>query len=267
MGTTMNEVGFIGAGNMATAIIKGYIGKAESDIFVYDINCQQVEKLEAAGAKAKASAAELAESVKYLFLAVKPQNFEEVLSELKGHVPPDTVVVSIAAGISSAYIKRQLGFDAKVVRVMPNTPLLLGCGASALARVSPTSREEFDFCCNIFRASGDAAVIDEEQMNAVISVNGSAPAYIYEITRSFIRYAEEQGIDPEVALTLFCQTLIGSARMMTESGYSLEELIQMVSSKGGTTIAGLESFRADGLGEMIKNACDRCTKRACELAK
>ncbi len=101
----MNEIGFIGAGNMATAIIKGYIEHAVSDIFVYDINPEQVQRLAGIGAKPKASAGELAESVKYLFLAVKPQNFGEVLEELKGHVSTDTVVVSIAAGISSDYIK------------------------------------------------------------------------------------------------------------------------------------------------------------------
>lgn len=164
-------------------------------------------------------------------------------------------------------MKQKLGFDAKVVRVMPNTPLLLGYGASALARVAPTSEEEFSFCCDIFRASGGIAVIDEAQMNAVISVNGSTPAYLYQIAQHFIAYAVEQGIEEEVALRLFAQTMVGSAKMMTDSGFSLEELIRMVSSKGGTTIAGLESFREDGLEKMIKKACDCCTKRAEKLAK
>ncbi|SCH14146.1 Pyrroline-5-carboxylate reductase [uncultured Ruminococcus sp.] len=263
----MNEIGFIGAGNMATAIIKGYIKHAVSDIFVYDINPEQVQRLAGIGAKPKASAGELAESVKYLFLAVKPQNFGEVLEELKGHVSTDTVVVSIAAGISSDYIKEGLGFDVKVVRVMPNTPLLLGCGASALAQIAPATEEEFSFCCEIFKASGEIAVVREDQINAIISVSGSTPAYIYQITKHFVDYAEESGLDRQMAISMFCQTLTGSAKMMTESGYSLDELIQMVSSKGGTTIAGLTSFAEDGLGDMIKKACDCCTKRAIELAK
>lgn len=263
----MSAIGFIGAGNMATAIIRGYLGREQAEIYVYDINPEQVEKLAAVGAKPAESAVWLAQRVKYLFLAVKPQNFEEVLAELKGQVAEDTVVVSIAAGISSAYLKQQLGFDARVVRVMPNTPLLLGYGASALARVAPTSEEEFSFCCDIFRASGEIAVIDEAQMNAVISVNGSTPAYLYQIAQYFIAYAVKQGIEEEVALRLFAQTMIGSAKMMTDSGSSLEELIRMVSSKGGTTIAGLESFREDGLEKMIEKACNCCTKRAEELAK
>ena len=263
----MSAIGFIGAGNMATAILRGYLAREKAEVYVYDIDPQRMEKLAAFGAKPAESAAWLARRVKYLFLAVKPQNFEEVLAELKGQIAEDTVVVSIAAGISSAYLKQALGFDAKVVRVMPNTPLMLGYGASALARVEPATEEEFAFCCGMFQASGETAVIDEAQMNAVISVNGSTPAYLYQIAQHFIRYAEEQGIGQEVALRLFAQTMIGSAKMMTDSGLSLDELIRMVSSKGGTTIAGLEAFREDGLEAMVRHACERCTRRAEELAR
>jgi pyrroline-5-carboxylate reductase len=263
----MNEIGFIGAGNMATAIIKGYAKKSRSDIFVYDIDEDKVEALQVFGAKGKFSIEDLVDSVKYLVLAVKPQNFPEVLSHIKGHVTDHHVIISIAAGITTDYIQRALEFDAKIVRVMPNTPLLLGYGASALSKSGETTQEEFEFCCHIFQSSGEIAVIDENQMNEIITINGSSPAYIYLLTQYFIDYAKQQGIDEKIALRLFSQTLIGAAKMMTDSGHTIEELITMVSSKGGTTIAGLNALREDHLDQTVQHACDACTKRAYELSK
>jgi pyrroline-5-carboxylate reductase len=261
------SIGFIGAGNMATAIIKGYIGKATTDVVVYDIDSEKVNHLAELGAKRANNIAELAERVQYLFLAVKPQNFPEVVAGLKGHVRTETVLVSIAAGITADYLKAALDFDVKVVLVMPNTPLLLGYGASALSKAEPTTDAEFDFVCNIFASSGVIAKIAPNQMNEVIPLNGSSPAFIYEYAKYFIEYGEQQGFSYETALNLFAQSLIGSAKMMTESGYSLDELIQMVSSKGGTTIAGLDALRKHDLQRTVLDCCDQCAKRAYELSK
>lgn len=261
------SIGFVGAGNMASAIIKGYIGNAKTDIWVYDIDEKKMDVLAELGVKKASSLKVLVSQVKYLVLAVKPQNFTEVLEDIKGNISPDTVVISIAAGITAEYIKKSLGFDAKVVLVMPNTPLLLGCGATALSKAEPTAEEEFRFVCEMFESSGKIAVISPDKMNEIIAVNGSSPAFIYQITKHFVDYAAEQGIDGKVALELFCQALVGSAKMMTDSGYDLDTLIQMVSSKGGTTIAGLEAMAQNGLGEALRAGCDACTKRAYELAK
>lgn len=267
------KIGFIGAGNMASAIIKGYLKNATAEICVCDKDQSKVTALVELGTAANktvtsvATIGELSAMCDYLFLAVKPQNFEEVLSEVKGNIRKKTVVVSIAAGITAAYIKKALAYDAKVVLVMPNTPLLLGYGASALSRVEPTTEEEFAFCCDIFQSSGKIAVISPDQMSEVIPLNGSSPAFIYQYAKHFVEYGVSQGFSEETALALFSQTLIGAAHMMTDSGYDLDQLIQMVSSKGGTTIAGLEALREKGLGEAVQDACERCTKRAYELAK
>ncbi|MGI5959466.1 MAG: pyrroline-5-carboxylate reductase [Massiliimalia sp.] len=261
------KIGFVGAGNMATAIIKGYISQSTDEIWAYDIDSAKVDSLASMGVKPSQDLAEMANQMDYLFLCVKPQNFTDVLAVLKGHLRPETVIVSIAAGITSSYLKKELGENTKIVRVMPNTPLLLGCGASALSQVEPCGQEEFQFVCHIFQSSGSIAVIPESKMNEIITINGSSPAYLYLIAQYFVEYGEQQGIDSKTALELFANTMTGTAKMILESGRSLDELIAMVSSKGGTTLAGLASLREDQLRQTIFHACDACTKRAYELAK
>ncbi len=263
------KIGFIGAGNMATAIIKGYLPQSQDTILAYDIDEEKMQKIVDLGVIATKSIEELVIEADYLFLAVKPQQFDTILPQIKAGMisNPNIVLVSIAAGISSNYLKEQLQVDAKIVRVMPNTPLLLGYGATALSKILPTAEDEFQFVCHIFEVSGTIAIISEDCMNEVISVSGSTPAYIYEITKYFIQYATEHGIKEQVALALFSQTLIGAANMMTQSGNSLDQLIEMVSSKGGTTIAGLQSFRSNHLEKIVWEACEACTKRAYELTK
>ncbi len=265
----MKKVSFIGAGNMATAIIKGMISgthAAEYDIFAYDVMENKALALADSGIHV-ASLEQAVPQADYLFLAVKPQNMEDALKEIAPLFSSQTVVVSIAAGITGDYIKKFLGENCKVVLVMPNTPLLLGAGASALAKVSPTSDIEFEGVCDIFRASGEVAVIPPEQMKEIIAINGSSPAFIYLFAKCFMQYAQSVGIDDDAALRLFCQTLKGSAEMMLHSGHDIDTLIQMVSSKGGTTIAGLERLEAHDLSAAVLDACEHCTKRAYELSK
>ncbi len=266
----MKKVSFIGAGNMATAIIKGMMQSeraASYQVSAYDVLPEKAESLRSLGVISVRTVSDAVSDANLLFLSVKPQNFEEVLTEVKPAFSEKTVVVSIAAGITASYIKKFLGEACKVVLVMPNTPLLLGTGASALARIAPTSSEEFESVCDIFAASGEIAVIPEDQMKEIIAINGSSPAFIYLFTKGFMEYAKTVGIDQEAALKLFCQTLKGSAEMMLHSGNGIDELIQMVSSKGGTTIAGLERFEAHHLLDAVQDACEHCTKRAYELSK
>lgn len=266
------NVGFIGAGNMGFAIMKGIAQSGLCDelsiqLSAYDNDAEKLKRLEGYGVSVCASAQELAERCKYVFLAVKPQQLDEVLESIRSVVTDDSVIVSICAGITGEYIKSKTNLNAKVVLVMPNTPLLLGEGASALAKAEPVVQEEFDLVCKIFSSCGKIAVVPENKMKEIIAINGSSPAFIYLYSKAFIDYAKSEGIDEEVAKTLFAQTLIGSAKMITDSGYSIDELIKMVSSKGGTTIAGLEKLYEGGLEETAKKACEACTKRAYELSK
>ena len=264
----MKRVAFLGAGNMATGIISG-IAKAKlpATLSVYDLVREKAEALSVYGAAPAASASELAASCDYLFLAVKPQNFEEALSELRPAVRKETVFISIAAGVTPAYISAKLGFPAKVVQVMPNTPLMLGEGATALACNENVSEEEFAFARSLFDCAGITEVIPLDKMNEIIPINGSSPAFLYLYAQQFIRYGESVGLDADLCLRMFAQTMIGSAKMMTDSGKSIEELIAMVSSKGGTTLAGLSALRENYIGKAVAEACDKCVSRAYELTK
>ncbi len=264
----MNKVGFIGVGNMGYAIIKGVSGNAENtEIYAYDKDAEKIKRVEELGAYSCTSEQNIVEKCKYVVLAVKPQMFEEVLDLIAPVVTGDTVIVSIAAGITAEYIKRKTIPEAKVVLVMPNTPLLLGEGATAIAKAEPVTGEEFDFVRNIFSSCGETAVISADKMKEIISINGSSPAFIYLFAKGFIDYAKSAGIDEASAKKLFAKSLIGSAKMMTDSGYSIDELIKMVSSPGGTTLAGLEELYKGKLTDVVDNACRSCTKRAYELSK
>ncbi len=252
---------------MASAIIGG-IRKAgmEAAIAVCDTDAEKLSNLQKKYQIFPAnSIKELLKEADYLFLSVKPQNFPDVLGEMKENIPPETTIISIAAGITPKYISSVLGYPAKVVQVMPNTPLLLGYGATALSKSAEVGEAEFAFARSIFDCAGITEVIANDRMNEIIPINGSSPAFIYQFARYFIEYGESQGMDGKVCLDLFAQSLIGSAKMMTDSGYSIDELIQMVSSKGGTTIAGLEGLRENGLDKAVKSACEKCVKRAYEL--
>lgn len=267
----MSHIGFIGVGNMATAILGGIL-KAElcpaEHIVLFDLAKEKCAQFQEKGAVRAACAGEVVSKCDIVFLAVKPQNYEDVLKEIASSASAKTVFVSIAAGISTEYISSQLGYDAKVVRAMPNTPLLLGEGATALCCSSHVSKEEFETVKQIFEASGIVAELREEQMNAVIAVNGSSPAYVYLFAKAIIDAASDcYGIDREVAKRLLAQTLIGSAKMLTESGYSPDELIKMVSSPGGTTLKALDALYDHDFPGALKDAMERCTKRAEELGK
>lgn len=266
----MITVGFIGAGNMGFAIMKGAAESplaANMKISAFDTDAEKLARLAEFGITACASGREVLDTCKYVFLAVKPQMFDTVLDELAPSVTKDTVLVSIAAGITAEYIRSKTILDAKVVLVMPNTPLLLGAGASALAKSAPTTDEEFAVVRSLFDACGTTAELPENKMKEIIAINGSSPAFIYLFAKAFVDYAEKEGIAKETALPLFAQSLIGSAKMLTDSGYSIEELIRMVSSPGGTTLAGLDQLYSGKLEATVDAACTACTKRAYELSK
>lgn len=254
---------------MAAAIIGGIAGSdLDAALQVYDLDRQKLDLLKKKyNVMPAKSIPDVAKAVDYLFLAVKPQNFPEALSDLKGHISAETVIISIAAGITPQYISDALGYCAKVVQVMPNTPLLLGYGASALSKSPEVSNEAFAYVQKIFDCAGITAIIDNNKMNEVIAINGSTPAFLYRYAQCYINYGKSVGLDEDACLNLFAQTMIGSAKMMLESGYSLDELIKMVSSKGGTTIAGLEALEKGNLSEAVQSCCESTVKRAYELSK
>lgn len=255
---------------MGYAIMKGIKGSELAEkiaLFAFDPVQDMMVRAEQLGVKACPDSTETVDICKYVFLAVKPQQLDEVLAEIAPVVTEDKVIVSICAGITDEYIASKTIGGAKVVLVMPNTPLLLGEGATALSRSDTVTDEEFGFVMSIFSSCGICAVVPKDKMKEIIAVNGSSPAFIYLYAQSFIEYAKRVGIDEEAAVQLFAKSLIGSAKMITDSGKTIDELITMVSSKGGTTIAGLEKLREGGLDAAVQACCEACTNRAYELSK
>ncbi|MBP1543036.1 MAG: pyrroline-5-carboxylate reductase [Oscillospiraceae bacterium] len=261
----MNRLGVIGAGNMGAAIING-IRKSGMDveIFAYD---KFTEKLATLPVTACDNEINVVKQCKYVLLAVKPQMLAEVLDTIAPAVTADTVFISICAGISAEFIRAHTVKSAKVVLVMPNTPMMLGLGASAMSCDSSVSDEEFSFARAVIGSCGITEVVPCDKMKEVIAINGSSPAFIYLYAKGFIDYADSVGIEKEAALKLFAQTLVGSAKMLTDSGMTVDELIKQVSSPGGTTIAGLEKLYEGDITGDVQKACEACTGRAYELGQ
>ncbi len=266
----MKKIGFIGAGNMATAIVNGLLtnkaARAE-DVCVFDPDESKMELMRAKGVGTAGSGAELTAASDIIVLAVKPQSYDEVLGQISASADMSKIFVTIAAGISIEYVRKGLGVECPMVRVMPNTPLLLGKGATALCRSENITDEDFDEVYKMFALSGDAVVLPESQMNSVIAVNGSSPAYIYLFAKAMTEYAVSVGIDGQTALKLICKTFEGSAEMLRSSGDTPDELIKKVCSKGGTTIEAMNVLEAKGVSEAIKEAMAACTRRAEELGR
>lgn len=263
------KIGFIGAsGNMASAIISGILKsgyESEKNLNLFDISTDKLKSYK--DAVLCESAADVVKMSDYIFLAVKPQILFSVISEIKNEITDKKVLVSIAAGISIDSIKQAVGFDCKVVRVMPNTPLMLSEGASGVAFLPPVEKSEFEYVLGAFKTAGIAVAVDEDKINAVTAVSGSGPAYVFKFAKAVVDGAAELGLDEDVASALMFQTLIGAATMLKDSGKTPQELIDMVTSPKGTTLAALESFDADNFDEIVKKAVKACHDRAVELGK
>lgn len=265
----MKKIGFIGAGNMATAIIDGLIrndANSAGNITVFDVMTEKLDIIAKKGVMTAASAEQVVAFSDITVLAVKPQNYPEVLESIKKAVNSEKIIVTIAAGISTDYIAKAVGCECPMVRVMPNTPLLLGAGATAVSRRN-ISDEDFKCVYDMFANGGVVEILDESLMNSVIAVNGSSPAYIYLFAKAMVDYAQKEGITYDSALKLVCATLKGSAEMLEHSGDTPDTLIKKVSSPGGTTLKALEKLEEKSFYNSIIEAMDACTKRANELSQ
>lgn len=263
----MLKIGFIGTGNMGSAIIRNILRvyRDNAEVYAYDPDKTKLSALEKEGVIPLGSEKEIPEKCKYIVLAIKPQAFGDVLPKVAEGVTEDNVIISIAAGITEDYIAKICGEKTHAVIVMPNTPFLLGEGATALAKGKYTTDEEFETVIGVFSTGGIAEIVPMNKMKEIIAVNGSSPAFIYLYAKGFIDYAESVGINKDTALKLFAKSLTGAAKMMTESGNDLDQLIKMVSSPGGTTLAGLDALYEGDLTGIARKCCENCTKRAYEL--
>ena len=261
-------LGFIGAGNMVSAILSGVLktGMTRPDqVWLSNRSPEKLVPWTEKGVHTTLNNVEVAQGAQIIVLGVKPQMFGEVIPQLAPYVA-GKCVVSIAAGISSAYLKERLP-GALVVRAMPNTPMKLGKGATVIAQAPDVPDDVFSVARSLFEAAGSTAVIPEEQMDDFIAVSGSSPAFFFRMAAAMVDAAARTGIDPDLALSMAAQTMAGSAAMLLETGLSAQELTRQVCSPGGTTLAALTAFDDYRFEEMIAQAAQRCAQRSRELGK
>lgn len=265
----MNKVGFIGAGNIASAIINGAFNSGyimPEQIYLYDLDESKLSCFAEKGVNLCSSEIELTKVCDFVFLTIKPQIYESVLTKIAPY-SNDTCFVDVAAGVSIDYVKSILGSDTHVVRVMPNTPLMYGKGASALVKVLPVSDCEFNFVKGFFESCGVVSIVDEKLIDTVIAISGSAPAYMMRFLNQFINFGVENGMNSDEATKLVLQTVVGCAKMIDTSDKDISELIKMVTSPNGTTQAGLEMLDSENFDLSLKKCFDATVKRAKELSK
>ncbi len=265
------KFGFIGAGNMAKAIIDGMVSSGlckKECISVSDANNDLHNYYEEIEIFFTSDNLKIVQDSDVIFLSIKPQQASVVLSEISsaGISLQQKCFVTIMAGISTDYIKAQLLPTLDVIRVMPNTALMLKQGATAISIEACDNNEVIQSVTAIFKAMGTVDIIPESQMNVVISVNGSSPAYFYYFVDAMIQSAKSQGFDADTAKRMAAQTLIGCGHMLLEKDETPSELLQMVCSKGGTTIEAVNTLRDASVDKVIDAAMQACTKRAKELS-
>jgi pyrroline-5-carboxylate reductase len=269
--SNIENIGFIGAGNMAEALVKGLINSGlygSDQVSVSDNDPAKLKsKSEAYGIKTYESNKDLVQNSSIIVLSVKPQVIREVLAGISTFLSPGDLVISIAAGIPVSLIEDIIGRDKPIIRVMPNTPALIQRGVSALAMGRAAKTEHLNKARDIFNAVGKTVVVDEGMMDAVTALSGSGPGFVFRIMECFVEAGVKQGFDNETALSLITQTFLGASHLADESGQSLSRLREMVTSPGGTTAAGLASFEANGLNEVIASAVKAAHDRSVELGK
>lgn len=263
------NTGFIGCGAMGSAIIKGIINNniiSPENIWGYDLSRDKTENLKNNfGINIASNYAELCENSKQIFLAVKPADFKTVMREIKAFINKDHTVISIAAGISTAFMESVLGEYTRIIRLMPNTPCLIGEGVIAVSPGKYALNDDVDKVERMVRSLGHTLVVKEKHMNAVTALSGSGPAYAYLFMEALVDGGVSAGLDRRTATELAAQTLSGAAKMVQTTGKTLPELKYSVTSPGGTTIAALNILEENAFRGTVINAVAGAVRRAKEL--
>lgn len=263
-------LGILGGGNMAEAIVRGAIAGGvltADDVIVSDPAPPRRAVFEAMGATVTQINVDVVERAQRILLAVKPQVFESLSEATKLINAREQLVMSIMAGVSSGSILAAMGGSGRVIRVMPNTPLQVGQGASAIARAGSATDADEQYALVLFGAAGQAVVVDESMMDAVTALSGSGPAYVFYLAEAMTEGAIAQGMDPALADRLTRQTILGAAALLTDSPEPACELRRRVTSPGGTTQAAIEHMHANNVDSHIANAIAKAAKRSKELGQ
>ncbi|GAB5548793.1 MAG: pyrroline-5-carboxylate reductase [Sandaracinaceae bacterium] len=267
--TIGRKIAFLGAGNMAGALIDGLLRAgacAPSEVMAMDVRAPRLEEL--ASRHGIPTSRDLGEATAWadvVVLATKPQVFDRVLPAVGAAVREDALVVSIAAGVSIAAIEARMPAGTRVVRTMPNTPALVDAGATAIAAGTHAAEEDVALVKRVFDSVGVTVVLDEYLLDAVTGLSGSGPAYIFLIIEALADAGVKVGLHRDSAQLLAAQTVLGSAKLLLETGEHPGRLKDMVTSPGGTAIAGLHTLEAGGLRTTLINAVESAAKRSHEL--
>lgn len=265
----MKKIGFIGAGNMGFPILNAAVQLLGADQVMVS------ERMESARVRACALGVEAAESnvsmvsqCEYILVAVKPQVAPQVLSEIASAIHKDTVIVSIMAGVTIATIRECLGTSVPVVRLMPNTPAMVGEGMTTLCHTEELEGDQrLAFVKNLCESYGRCIVLPESLMGAAVCANGSSPAYVYLFIEALADSVVRYGIPRDTAYTLAAQTVLGAAKMVLETGKHPGELKDAVCSPGGTTIAAVAALEEYGFRNAIMKATDACYAKSNQMAE
>jgi pyrroline-5-carboxylate reductase len=264
------KIGLVGAGNMAEAMIKGLIGVGAvtpAQIVASDPRADRRKEIATRfGIALYADNREVARQADILVLAIKPQILDKVLTEIEPHMHKDALVISICAGVPSAVVEAKLG-DRRVVRAMPNTPALIGLGATVICAGENATEEDLEAAKRIFDSVGLTLVLDETLLDAATGLSGSGPAYVFLIIEALSDAGVKVGLSRYDAQKLAAHTLLGSAKLLIETGEHPGLLKDMVTSPGGTAIAGLHTLEAGGLRTTLINAVETATNRSRELGE
>jgi pyrroline-5-carboxylate reductase len=263
-------IGFLGAGQMATALAKGWAAAGLLDpgrSLASDPVPAAREKFTAAtGIRTTAANLEIT-SCDVLVLAVKPQMMADILAEVRPAMSSRHLIVSIAAGVTLTQLAEGLGLEVRLVRVMPNMPCLVGASAAAFAAGAATTADDVALVAKLFNTVGKAFAVPERMLDAVTGLSGSGPAFVYVLIEALADGGVRMGLPRDVSLTLAAQTVYGSAKMVLETGTHPAALKDAVASPGGTTIAGLHALERAGFRAAAMDAVEAAANRATELGK
>ncbi len=263
------RIGFLGAGKMATALAQGWITAgltASAQVGASDpVAAAREHFTKTTGAAALTENGRVIAQSDVLVVAVKPQNMADLLAEIRPGIKPEHLLISIAAGITIKQIADAVGADKRIIRVMPNTPCLVGASASAFAASAGTSAADVQLVERLLNSVGRAVQVPEKLLDAVTGLSGSGPAFVAVVIEALADGGVRMGLPRDLALMLAMQTVLGSAKLLLDTGQHPGQLKDMVASPAGTTIAGLHALERGGVRAALMDAVEAATKRSIEL--
>jgi pyrroline-5-carboxylate reductase len=262
------QVGLIGVGVMGEALISGLISSRfpKAQIVFTEKRTERAREISSKYGAREVELPELAKTSDVILLVVKPQDLEQLLTSLGAHLNKNAALVSFAAGKTTDFVNGIVGRNISVIRVMPNTPTLIGLGMAAMSLGQTVNPEQAKFVSEFLATCGKVISVDEKLQDAVTALSGSGPAYFFAFIEEMIKSGIALGLSSDQATTLAIQTMIGSAAMLEQSGKSATTLRENVTSPNGTTAAALKVFSEANLGEIVERAMTAARDRSHELA-